>query len=98
MAYNEGKYKHLCPSWPFTLYLTDIQKVKWILQAQFLSGRSCVLLTAVERLHVCVRAGGRASVLLASSHGKEGVCVLKLVLICASGLLHCSWRALRWEQ
>lgn len=31
MAYGEGKFKHLCPSWPFTLCLTDIQKVKWIL-------------------------------------------------------------------
>lgn len=98
MACNESKYKHVCPSWPFTLYLTDIQKVKWILQAQFLSGRSCVLLTAAEHLHVHVCAGGRAWVLLASSYGKEGVCVLKLVLVCGGGLLHCSWCAVRWEQ
>lgn len=96
MAYKEGKCKHLCPSWPFTLYLTDIQKVKWILQAQFLSGRSCVLLTAAEHLHV--HAGGRARVLLASSYGKEGACVLKLALVCHSGLLHSSWRAVHWEQ
>lgn len=45
---------------------------------RFLSGRSCVSLTAGERLHVPVCAGGRATVLLASSYGKEGVLRVKV--------------------
>lgn len=98
MACNEGKCKHLCPPWPFPLYLTDMQKVKWILQAHFLSGRSCVLLTATEHLHVRMCAGGRARALLASRHGEEGVCVLKLVLVCGTGFLCYSWHAVRWEH
>lgn len=54
-------------------------------QAQFLSGRSCILLTAAERLHVSVCTGGRAQVLLASSYGKEGVSVLNQCLFGAVG-------------
>lgn len=97
MAYNDCKFKHLCPSWPFTLYLTDLQKVKWILQAQFLSGRSSVLLTAAEHLHyVCVLVEELECIWPA--HVEMKVSVLKLVLVCGSGLLHCSWRAVRWEQ
>lgn len=56
---------------------------------------SCWQLRSVCTL-VCVLV--EEPVLLASSRGKEGVCVLKSVLVWGSGLLHCSWWAVRRER
>lgn len=59
--------------------------------------RSFVLLTAAEHLHyVCVLVEELEC--FWPAHMEMKVSVLKLALVCGSGLLHCSWRAVRWEQ